>query len=84
MKKIVRYVIRMRNGSYMRQVLDDTKVGVVLVKTVDHPIDSDLYKERKTPERLISDLINGARTFLPVVWDKDNPPEEVEELKINL
>lgn len=84
MKTVIRQVIRMKNGDYMRQDLDDTKVGTVLIRTVDHPIDASLFKDKKLAETVIFEMLGEATTSLPIVWDRENPPEEVETLVINV
>jgi hypothetical protein len=83
MNKITRYAVRMKNGDYMRQDLDDTKVGVVLIRTVYNPIDAMLVKDKYTAQRCVTDVLSG-NTNLLCLYNDDNPPEEVVELKINL
>lgn len=83
MNKVIRYAVKMKNGDYMRQDLDDTQIGRILIRTVDHPIDSTLLKNKKDAERCIYELF-AKSSNLPCVYDDDNPPETVQELKITV
>ena len=82
-EKVIRYAVRMKNGSYMRQEFDDRNVSRVLIHTVDHPIDASLLKDRVTAQRCIDDVISG-NTNLLCLYDDNNPPEEVVELFIEV
>ncbi len=79
--KVIRYVVRMRNGSFMVQDMSETLQAIRIV-TVDSPIDADLLKTREVAQRCVDDIPTG-NTNLFVIYDKENPPEEVVELEIN-
>jgi hypothetical protein len=78
---ITRYAVRMKNGDYMLQDFDDEVAQRVLIHSVGNPIDSSLLKTRETAQRCINEILSG-NTNLLVLYDDDNPPEEVVELKI--
>lgn len=80
MNNVKRYVVRMRNGDFMRQEFDES-LDNVKIFTSDHPIDADLLKSKSTAERVINEIITG-KTNLPVSFDKNNPPVDVVEINI--
>jgi hypothetical protein len=71
----------MKNGNYMKQEFNGS-LELIKIVPVDNPIDSDLLKERHTAERVLEELLSG-NTNIIVLYDEDNPPEKVIELKIN-
>ncbi|MDT0160377.1 hypothetical protein [Bacillus sp. AG4(2022)] len=82
MNKVTRYVVRMKNGDYLRQDFDHLRLDTVRIWSVDNPIDSDLFRSEKEAERLIKEVLSGSTNLL-VIYQDDNPPEQVEELEIN-
>ncbi|GLI82562.1 hypothetical protein ANABIO32_02490 [Rossellomorea marisflavi] len=83
MNKITRYVIKMKNGTYMKTEFDEVVPSQVKVLEVDHPVDADLHRDKETAERIIKEIATTT-TFLPVIYNKENPPEEVQEMKIGV
>lgn len=81
MNEIIRFVIKMRQGNYMKQEFDPKSHRIVNIWTVDNPIDADLLKDRFTAERVIQEVLSG-NTNLMTIYDENNPPEKVVELKI--
>ncbi|MFO1442896.1 hypothetical protein KDN24_06660 [Bacillus sp. Bva_UNVM-123] len=82
MNEVIRYVVKMNNGDYMIQDLDDLVSMRVHIHTRDNPIDADLFRTRENAQRCIDETISG-NTNLLVLFDEENPPKEVKELKIN-
>ncbi|WJV20817.1 hypothetical protein QU593_10405 [Rossellomorea marisflavi] len=83
MSKITRYVIKMKNGTYMKTEFDEVIPSQVKVLEVDHPVDADLHKDKGTAQRINNEIITST-TFLPVIFNKENPPEEVQEVTIKV
>jgi hypothetical protein len=81
MAKVIRYVIKMRNGDYMKQEFHET-VEKVKIYTVDLPIHADLFKDKNTAQRVLDEILSG-NTNLLVIYNDDNPPVEVVEVEIN-
>ena len=78
---IRRYVIELRNGSYMKQDFHGS-VELIKIRSVDNPIDADLLKQKSIADRCLSEILTG-NTNIMVLYDDDNPPVRVVELKIN-
>lgn len=83
MNEIIRYAVKMKNGSYMLQDLDDMVAGRVHINSVDHPIDASLFKDKSNAARCIGEILSG-NTNLLCLYNDENPPQEVEELKIKI
>ncbi|MEM5009387.1 hypothetical protein WKH57_01570 [Niallia taxi] len=83
MKNVTRYVVKMRNGDYMVQSVDDNNARRVLITTVDHPIDGDLFKDKSVAARCVEEILAGEAT-LDVEYNKNNPPVGYEELYIDV
>lgn len=81
MEKVIRYVIKMRNGDFLKQEFHET-VEQVKIHTVDLPIHADLYKDKTTIYRVLNQL-QEKTTNLPVIYNDENPPVEVVEVKIS-
>lgn len=81
MNKVIRYVIRMKNGDYARQDFDDMVAGRVKMWSTDNPIDADLFKNRTTAQRVVDEVLSG-NTNLLVIYNDENPPQDVQELEI--
>lgn len=79
---VIRYVVKMKNGSYMVQIVDDDNSEIIHITTVDLPIDADLLKSRSVAERCVEEIISGDTNLL-VLYDDGNPPVSVTELEID-
>jgi hypothetical protein len=79
---IVRYAIQMKNGNYMKQEFDES-LERIRIRVVDNPIDADLLKDKSVALRTINEILTG-NTNLLILYDDDNPPESVVELKIDV
>lgn len=79
---IVRYAIQMKNGNYMRQEFDGS-LERIRIRAVDNPIDADLLKDKSVALQTINEILTG-NTNLLVLYDDDNPPESVVELKVDV
>jgi hypothetical protein len=77
---MIRYVIEMKNGSYMRQEFEGS-LERLKIRTVDNPIDADLLKDKSTAERVLKEILTGNTNIL-VLYNDDNPPIKVVELYI--
>jgi hypothetical protein len=77
---MIRYVIEMKNGSYMRQEFEGS-LERLKIRTVDNPIDADLLKDKSTAERVLKEMLTGNTNIL-VLYNDDNPPAKVVELEI--
>jgi hypothetical protein len=78
---VVRYAIQLRNGNYMKLEYDGS-LERLKIRPVDLPIDADLLKEKGVAVRALNEILTG-NTNLLVLYDEDNPPKRVVELKIN-
>ena len=81
MNGVIRYAVKMRNGDYMIQDLDDMTPLRVHIHTRDNPIDADLFKTRENAQRCVDETLT-CNTNLLVLYDEENPPQEVVEVKI--
>lgn len=79
---IVRYAIKMKNGNYMKQEFDGS-LKRIRIRAVDNPIDADLLKDKNAALRTINEIMTG-NTNLLVLYNEDNPPESVVELRIEV
>jgi hypothetical protein len=79
---IVRYAIKMKNGNYMKQEFDGS-LERIRIRSVDHPIDADLLKDKSVALRVLNEILTG-NTNLLVLYDEDNPPENVVELRVEV
>ncbi|GIN22550.1 hypothetical protein [Siminovitchia fordii] len=80
--KVIRYAVKMKNGSFMVQEIDDSNPQILHIHTVDSPIDADLLRSKDAAQRCVNDIPSG-NTNLMVLYDDDNPPEKVMEIEIN-
>ena len=51
------------------------------IRPIDLPIDADLLKEKSVAVRVLNEILTG-NTNLLVLYDEDNPPKRVVEIKI--
>lgn len=77
--EVIRYVVRMRNGGYLKQLA--VNENLVKASAVDLPIDSDLLKDKEIAKRVIEDILTR-NTYIPVKYNENNPPVEVEEFVV--
>jgi hypothetical protein len=57
-------------------------LGQLEIWAVDNPIDADLFKDKNTAVRVLTETLSG-NTNIVVLYDEDNPPQSVVELHIN-
>lgn len=80
MPLITRYVVKMKNGGYMKQEFEGS-LESIRISSVDHPIDADLLKSKDVAIRCVNEILSGNSSIL-VLFDEENPPVEVDELEI--
>jgi hypothetical protein len=78
----IRYVIKLRNGSYMKQDFDGS-LERIKIRAIDNPIDADLLRDKGLAERVIDEILTGNTNIL-VLYDDNNPPVEVIEINITM
>jgi len=72
----------MKNGTYMKQEWDGS-LEKVRIDTVNNPINASLIKWKNDADRVLLEILNGS-TYLLVLYDDNNPPVEVVEIKIKV
>lgn len=82
MNEVTRYVIKLKNGSFMKQEYKES-LELVEIHSVDHPIDADLFKRKSTASRTNQELLSKNTNF-PVVYDEDEAPTEVVKVSISI
>ncbi|WP_080845638.1 hypothetical protein [Cytobacillus gottheilii] len=81
MSMTVRYAVKMKNGEYLRQDFDEQRIETVRLWSVENAIDADLFRSESEAQRLIKEVLTG-NTNLLVLYDDENPPNEVVKLTI--
>lgn len=74
----IRYVVKMRNGGYMKQEWDGA-LDKVKLDTVYNPLDATQLTRNSEAYRCINEIVTKTSN-LPVSYDEKNPPVEVIEL----
>ncbi|MDT0160404.1 hypothetical protein [Bacillus sp. AG4(2022)] len=79
--EVTRFVISLKNGNFMKQDFDES-LERIKINTTDLSIDADLFNNKQTADRVLNEIISG-NTNLLVIYDEDNPPIEVKDIRIN-
>ena len=77
---MIRYVIEMENGKFLKTNYIDG-IPEAEIEAMHSPIDGDLIEEYETAKRYLKEVLEGG-SFLPVRYDKDNPPKRVIKMNI--
>lgn len=76
-----RYVIQLKNGDFMRQEFHET-LERVKVFSVENPLNADKSTTFSMAKEALDNILSG-NTNLLVLYDENNPPERVVEVKFS-
>lgn len=77
----IRYLVKMKNGDYMKQEWDGSLERVML-HSVDNPIDADKFRNKFAPERILKEVLSGDTAIL-TLYHEENPPEKVVKMEFD-